>query len=195
MHAALLNTMQGLAEVLVSASQWLISALLADMAWFPCDHAGVAIASSATMHHPASRTFVAAWHIVTCMCLKLCGSGQWQRLGTAIAKMHASHSQLLRKDGSMSAGALDVGIGSLAHRGLHHSSVRVSVRTLRQNYITPHCIKCRFSRSQAPFVSLHRFAPFGFTQQALCKIAYAGAVASHRRSPVASRPTRRRLSP
>jgi hypothetical protein len=48
-------------------------------------------------------------------------------------------------------------------------------RPLRQNYITPHCIKCIASRSQAPFVSLHRFALFGFKQQALCKIAYAGA--------------------
>jgi hypothetical protein len=73
--------------------------------------------------------------------------------------------------------------------------MRVSVRTLRQSYITPHCIKCRPSHEQAHFVSLHRFAPFVFTQQALCKIAYAGAVASRRRSPVASRPTRRRLSP
>ena len=55
--------------------------------------------------------------------------------------------------------------------------VRPSVRDpqLRQSYITPHCIKCWSSHSQAHFVALHRFAPFGFTQQALCKIAYAGA--------------------
>lgn len=96
---------------------------------------------------------------------------------------------------SQSAVALGIGLGSLAHRGWHPSSERVSVRTLRQSYITPHCIKCMASQSQAPFVSPHRFAPFGFTQQALCKIAFAGAVASRRRSPVASRPTRRRLSP
>jgi hypothetical protein len=56
----------------------------------------------------------------------------------------------------------------------HPNSTACGVLQRRQNYITPHCIKCRSSRSQAPFVSPHRFAPFGFTQQALCKIAYAG---------------------
>jgi hypothetical protein len=95
----------------------------------------------------------------------------------------------------MSAVALGVGVGSLTHRGWHPSSIAAVDPQLRQNYITPHCTKCRSSRSQAPFVSPHRFAPFGFTQQALCKIAFAGAVASRQRSPVASRPTRRRLSP
>lgn len=105
------------------------------------------------------------------------------------------HRQLLRKDGSMSAVALGDGLASLTHRDWHPSSTVVGVRTLRQNYITPHCIKCRPSHSQAPFVSPHRFAPFGFTQQALCKIAFAGAVASRRRFPVALRPTRCRLSP
>jgi hypothetical protein len=95
----------------------------------------------------------------------------------------------------MSAVALGVGLDSCTHRGWYPSSERISVRTLRQSYITPHCIKCRSSHSQAHFVSSHRFAPFGFTQQALCKIAYAGAVTSRRRFPVASRPTRRRLSP
>lgn len=74
----------------------------------------------------------------------------------------------------MSAVALGVGLGSLAHRGWHPSSTAVGAPQLRQSYITPHCIKCMASRSQAPFVSLHRFAPFGFKQQALCKIAYAG---------------------
>ena len=68
-------------------------------------------------------------------------------------------------------------------------------RPLRQNYIMPHCIKCRSSHSQAHFVSPHRFAPSGFTQQALCKIAFAGAVASRLHSPVATRPTCSRLSP
>ena len=74
----------------------------------------------------------------------------------------------------MSAVALGVGVGSLTHRGWHPSSIAAVDPQLRQNYITPHCTKCRSSRSQAPFVSPHRFAPFGFTQQALCKIAYAG---------------------
>lgn len=60
------------------------------------------------MHHTASRSLVAEWHIVTCLCLKLCGSGQWQRLGTAIAKMQICIGQLLCKVGSMSAVALDV---------------------------------------------------------------------------------------
>ena len=106
-----------------------------------------------------------------------------------------SSSKVLCKDGSMSAVALDVCHGSLAHRGWHFSSTIVGVPQLRQSYITPHCTKCMSSHSQAPFVAQHRFAPFGFTQQALCKIAFAGAVASRRRSPVASRPTRHRLSP
>jgi hypothetical protein len=43
---------------------------------------------SVTMHHTASRTLVAEWHIVTCLCLTFFSSGQWQRLGTAIAKPH-----------------------------------------------------------------------------------------------------------
>ena len=75
------------------------------------------------------------------------------------------------------------------------SSTVVGDPQLRQSYITPHCIKCRSSRSQAPLVSLHRFAPFGFKQQALCRITFAEAVTSHPHSPVASRPTCSRLSP
>jgi hypothetical protein len=121
-------------------------------------------------------------------------ASQPQRRGTALAEsqqMKACASQ----DDSQSAVALGVGLGSLAHRGWHPSSTAVGDPQLRQSYITPHCIKCMASQSQAPFVSPHRFAPFGFTQQPLCKIAYAEAVVSRRRSPVASRPTRRRLSP
>ena len=49
------------------------------------------------------------------------------------------------------------GLGSLTHRGWHSSSTVVDVRTLRQNYITPYCIKCRSSHSQAHFVALHRW--------------------------------------
>ena len=75
----------------------------------------------------------------------------------------------------MSAVALGAGLGSLTHRCWHTSSTAVGAPQLRQNYITPHCIKCWSSHSQAPFVSLHRFAPYGWTQQALCKIAYAGS--------------------
>ena len=77
----------------------------------------------------------------------------------------------------------------------HPSSTAVGHPQLRQNYITPHCIKCRSSHSQAPFVALHRFAPCGSTQQALCKIAYAEAVSSRLHSPVASRPTCSCLTP
>ena len=94
------------------------------------------------MHHTATRSLVAEWSIVTCLCLKLCGFGQWQRLVTAIARMPAIHIQLLRKDGCMSAVALGVCHGSLTHRGWHPSSERVSVCTLRQSYITPHCPQC-----------------------------------------------------
>ena len=43
-------------------------------------------------------------------------------------------------------------------------------------YITPHCIKCMASQSPSSFgghAPLSR--PIGFTQQALCKVAYAGS--------------------
>jgi hypothetical protein len=74
---------------LASASQGLISALWRRHGFDYLEHrAEVAIASSVTMNHTASRSLVAEWHIVTCLRLKFCGSGQWQRLGTAIAKMH-----------------------------------------------------------------------------------------------------------
>lgn len=153
------------------------------------------LSTSVTMCPFLSRAFVKKSHIVTFASSTAGRVSQWQRRYTAIAKMQANHSQLLRKDGNMSAVALGVGLGSLTHRGWHPSSTAVGDPQLRQSYITPHCIKCMASRSQAPFVSPHRFAPFGFPHQALCKIAFAEAVASRRRSPVASRPTRRRLSP
>jgi len=102
-------------------------------------------------------------------------AGQWQRLSTAIAKLPTVHSQLLRKDGSMSAVALGVGLGSLAHRGWHPSSTVVSDPQLRQSYITPHFRKCR----AVVALKLHLVPgtaarPNGFPKQALCKIAYAG---------------------
>ena len=82
---------QWLAEALASASQGLISALWRRHGFDYLEHrAEVAIASNVTMHHTASRALVAEWHIVTCRCSKFCGSGQWQRLGTAIAKMPTS---------------------------------------------------------------------------------------------------------
>ena len=156
--------------------------------------AGGAVASSVTMRPRESLRFVTEAHRHLSPVREAGCASQPQRRSTALAKSHQIKA-CASQDGSQSAVALGVGLGSLAHRGWHPSSERVSIRTLRQSYITPHCIKCMASQSQAPFVSPHRFAPFGFTQQALCKIAFAGAVASRRRSPVASRPTRRRLSP
>lgn len=42
-------------------------------------------------------------------------------------------------------------------------------------YITPHCIKCMPSQSPSSFGGHAPLArPVGFTQQALCKVAYAG---------------------
>jgi hypothetical protein len=79
--------------------------------------AGVALASSVTMRPFLSRAFVKKSHIVTFARSTVGWAGQWQRLGTAIAKWPAIHSQLLRKDGCLSAVALGVGLGSLAHRG------------------------------------------------------------------------------
>ena len=156
--------------------------------------AGDAVASSVTMRPRESLRLVTEAHRHLSPVREAGCASQPQRRRTALAESHQIKA-CASQDGSQSAVALGVGLGSLAHRGWHPSSERVSVRTLRQSYITPHCIKCMASQSQAPFVSPHRFAPFGFTQQALCKIAFAGAVASRRRSPVASRPTRRRLSP
>lgn len=73
----------------------------------------------------------------------------------------------------MSAVALGVGLGSLAHRA--GNPVRPSVRDLqlRQNYITPHCATWPPVSRGAPFVAATAGAPYGVTQQALCKIAYA----------------------
>ncbi len=63
------------------ASQVSISAL-----WRRHGRYASASSTSVTMHHTASRSLVAEWHIVTCMCLKFCWFGQWQRRITAIAK-------------------------------------------------------------------------------------------------------------
>jgi hypothetical protein len=74
------------------------------------------MASSVTMRPFLSRAFVKNGHIVTFASSMAGWSDQWQRLGTAITRMHTIHSQLLRNDGSMSAVALGVGLDSLAHR-------------------------------------------------------------------------------
>lgn len=78
--------------------------------------AGGAVASSVTMRPFLSRAFVKKSHIVTCQ--------QFDGLlGQSVAKAEyrhcqdaRCHHQLLRKDGSMSAVALGVGLGSLSHR-------------------------------------------------------------------------------
>jgi hypothetical protein len=44
-------------------------------------------------------------------------------------------------------------------------------------YITPHFVKWPAIRSQARSVAGHRFAPFGFTKQALCKVSDLGGAA------------------
>ena len=136
-----------------------------------------AIASSVTMRPRESLRFVTEAHRhLSPVCEAGCAS-QPQRRCTALAESHHMKA-CASQDGSQSAVALGVGLASLTHRGWHPSSTFVGDPQLRQSYITPHCIKCRSSHSQAHFVSPHRFAPFGFTQQALCKIAFAGAGAS-----------------
>ena len=67
---------------------------------------------------------------------------------------------------------------------------------LRQSYITPHFRKCRaVVPLKLHLVPRTASRPHGFPKQALCKIAFAGAVASRLHSPVSSRPTCSRLSP
>jgi len=43
------------------------------------------------------------------------------------------------------------------------------------NYITPHCMKYTASQSQAPLVSMYRFAPCGFMQRDVMQNAFAGS--------------------
>ena len=63
-------------------------------------------------------------------------------------------------------------------------------------YIRPHCVKWSPVSRAAPLVSSTAGAPCGFTQQALCKVAYAGSGLSVVGAPpVCSSPTRRQLPP
>ena len=63
-------------------------------------------------------------------------------------------------------------------------------------YIRPHCVKWSPVSRAAPLVSSTAVAPCGFTQQALCKVAYAGAgLSAVGATRSLARPTRRRLSP
>ena len=72
--------------------------------------------------------------------------------------------------GSMSAMALSVGLGSLTHRA--GIPVRPSVLDpqLRQSYITPHCIKCWSSRSQAPLCPITASRPMGLRSRRYAKL-------------------------
>ena len=63
-------------------------------------------------------------------------------------------------------------------------------------YITPHCIKCMPVSRQAPLVVMHRLrALSGLRSRRYAKLPMLGAVASCRRSLVATHPTHRHLSP
>jgi len=89
--------------------------------------------------------------------LRVCQSERW----SAVTEGHAS-LRLVLKGGS---GPLTVS------------------HTLRF-YITPHLHKCPAIRSQARSVAGHRFAPFGFCKQALCKVsALGGAPRPQKRGP------------
>jgi len=68
--------------------------------------ASSAVATGVTMRPFLSRAFVKKGHIVTFTSSMVGRSDQWQRLGTAIARINTIPSKLLRKDGSMSAVAL-----------------------------------------------------------------------------------------
>ena len=159
-----------------------------------------AIASSVTMQPFLSRALVKKGHIVTFARSTVGCAGQWQRLGTAIAKMHANHGQLLRKDGSQSAVALGVCHGSLAHRGWHSSSTVVGAPQLRPPASLLHnAAFCKVLASRYAKAALgvaHRWrALSGFQNRRYAKLP------SLERSPVVgasrslARPTRRRLSP
>jgi hypothetical protein len=142
-----------------------------------------------------SRALVKKGHIVTylqfdCLCSQSVAKAEYRHCQTA-----RSHRQLLRKDGSMSAVALGVGLGSLAPRGWHPSSSVVGDPQLRQSYIRPHCPQCppvsRKLLLWRPPLRALRVKATGVMQNCL---RWSGLV-SRRRSTVCPSPTRRRLSP
>ena len=103
--------------------------------------AGGAVASSVTMCPRESLRFVTEAHRhLSPVCEAGCAS-QPQRRSTALAESHPMKA-CASQDGSQSAVALGVGLGSLAHRGWLPSSTVVSELQLRQIYITPHFAKC-----------------------------------------------------
>ena len=103
--------------------------------------AGGAVASSVTMCPRESLRFVTEAHRhLSPVCEAGCAS-QPQRRSTALAESHQMKA-CASQDGSQSAVALGVCLGSLAHRGWLPSSTIVSELQLRQIYITPHFAKC-----------------------------------------------------
>ena len=103
--------------------------------------AGGTVASSVTMCPRESLRFVTEAHRhLSPVCEAGCAS-QPQRRSTALAESHQMKA-CASQDGSQSAVALGVGLGSLTHRGWHPSSTAVSELQLRQIYITPHFAKC-----------------------------------------------------
>lgn len=103
--------------------------------------AGGAVASSVTMCPRESLRFVTEAHRhLSPVCEAGCAS-QPQRRSTAIAESHQMKA-CASQDGSQSAVALGVGLGSLAHCGWLPSSTAGGVPQLRQIYITPHFAKC-----------------------------------------------------
>jgi hypothetical protein len=74
----------------------------------------------------------------------------------------------------MSAVALGVGLGSLAHRGWHPRSHRCWCATAPAKLHKKALHQVAASQSQAPLVAATADAPCGFMQHFLCKIAYAG---------------------
>jgi hypothetical protein len=77
----------------------------------------LALSNSVTMHHTASRSLVAEWHIVTSHMPEVLWAWSLAKAGYSHCQDAHYHHQLLRKDGSVSAVALGVCHGSRAHRG------------------------------------------------------------------------------
>jgi hypothetical protein len=105
----------------------LISALECRHGYCSLAHrAGVAIADSVTMWPFLSRAFVKKSHIVTFARSTFACAGQWQRLGTALAKYHA-----------FKACASQMSISALWRR---HD--RYAVGFVQQRDHAPHCKSC-----------------------------------------------------
>jgi hypothetical protein len=115
------------AEVLGKCFAMVVSALWRRRGYGSLAHrAGVAVASSVTMQPFLSRAFVKKGHIVTFTRSTVGCAGQWQRLGTAIARIHA-----------FKACASQVSISALWRR---HGRYALSFDQQRDH--EPHCKSC-----------------------------------------------------